>query len=206
MTYEANTLVDEACDSIKDVTSTPCKLKVFSEELKHFEPQNWIIVFESYPVWLFSILKDFSKVIYFPQVTNWTQLRAKISSANEAGNIALFDSLITGIGRRLFGFGTAPKDGIFLVSGSVLFLNEHLLNRRGVGLLDRYERGRNLPVSALNFYQVQHAKIGGATTFRTLWCYNWPTKLTVIPSFMRTISHFIDFGVRTGTKLSDTQV
>ena len=88
----------------------------------------------------------------------------------------------------------------------MLFLNEHLLNRRGVGLLDHYERGRNLPVSALNFYQIQHAKIGGATTFRTLWCYNWPSKLTVIPSFKRTISHFLDFGVQTGTKLSDTQV
>ena len=91
-------------------------------------------MFESYPVWLFSIVKDFSQLIYFPQVANWSDLRNKILSASDARSISLFDALITAIGRSLCHFGTSSKEGILLVSGSMLFLHKHLANLHGMGI------------------------------------------------------------------------
>ena len=43
------------------------------------------------------------------------------------------------------------------------------------------------------FNQIQHARCGGASTFRTLWSHSLSTTLSVIAQpFRRTIRHFID--------------
>ena len=70
---------------------------------------------------------------------NWYDLRNEILSSSDAGNISLFDALVTTIGRSLFRFGTSSKEGIRLVLGSMLFLNEHLANHHGMGILDNYD-------------------------------------------------------------------
>ena len=77
MSSVANTSMEQACDPIEEVIPTSCNPLIFSEELKFFEAQNWIIVFETYPVWLLSLTKEITKKIYLPQYRNWTTLRKK---------------------------------------------------------------------------------------------------------------------------------
>ena len=86
-------------------------------------------------------------------------------SSPTSGAILIYDSLTTTIGRKFFVFNTTPKNGIWLVSGSSTFLNEHLVLNEGIGILDNYASGRRLPLSAINFVQIQHVRIGGATNF-----------------------------------------
>ena len=99
-------------------------------------------------------------------------------------------------------FNTTPKNGIWLVSGSSTFLNEHLVLNEGIGILDNYASGRRLPLSAITFVQIQHVEISDATNFRTLWCYNWSLKLLLPATLKRTINHFVDTSVQIGMKLT----
>ena len=126
-------------------------------------------------MWLISLTKEIMKNIYLPQYRNWTTLRNKVLSSPTSGAISIYDSLTTTIEQKFFVFYKTPKNGIWLVSGSSTFRNEHLVLNKGIGiLLDNYASGRRLPLSAINFVRIQHVRIGGATNFWTLWYYNWP--------------------------------
>ena len=169
-----------------------------SKEIRSVEPQNWAIIFESYPVWIFSLTPDIILKIYLPNFDSWTAFRNALLSTANSGAIVIYDAIVSRLGRRKFLFKDPPPDCVWLVSGSINYINGHLLARPGLGVVDSYNRGRRLPSSALRLVQLQHNRCGGATTFRTLWCSS--KKLILHTSaFRRSIRDFLDYGNIKGT-------
>ena len=82
------------------------------------------------------------KTIYLPQFQDWITFRAHILKQKEHGIILLYDAVVPFIGQQKFKFGCNHEASLSLVSGSASFVTKNLENKRGLGLLDRFFRGR----------------------------------------------------------------
>ena len=173
---------------------------------KKHAPQKWCIIFDSYPVWLWSLNKSLVITIYFPEIQSWSDLRSRISQSVNAGLAHLYDGLANAIGRKRFVFSTTSSDAIYLVSGLVETINKYLSNQKGLGILEQFKRGQKLPPLALNLIQIQHRRCGGTTTFRTLWCFNWTKNIHLPYSLNRTIRHFLDYSNRKGSFVPQSEL
>ena len=186
--------LDNNCSSVKRT-----KLELEHKEIKSHKAQRYTILFETYPLWLFSIARHITETVYIPDVSSLGELRQRLSEQSASiGRLDLYDALVNDLGRRLFVFQQPPEgfEGLFLVSGSVGFINQHLISHRGIGIVDTMWRGRKLPPSQLKLLQLRHVRCGGATNFCTLWTYNKLTRFDVAgTSLRRSLGDFLDYGV-----------
>ena len=124
------------------------------EELKICEPQDWILIFKSFPIWLLSLSRDFSlsrefvNKIYLPQVIDWSDFHRRILNSPQAGPVLLYDGQVSLLGRSKF-----------------LFKNSKPLQS---GIPEHFQAGRSLLPSGIPLIQLNHSKCGGAMTFKTL--------------------------------------
>ena len=175
------------------------KREVERKELRILKPQVFTLIFESYPVWLLTLTTPVITKIFLPQFDSWSTLRNSLEKSNAAGNVRLYDIQVSQIGRRFFEFGSPPKETkhLKLVSGDIPFLNQHLQEGKGLGILDYMRRGRKLPASSVKILQIRHIRCGGATNFCTLWCSNGLSSFQVHSSDLRRqLGDFIDYGTR----------
>ena len=128
--------------SKKYVPSNPQKQISIHYDLKVPRPSDWSLIFESYPVWFFSLNPTVVKTIHLPRFQDWTTFQAHIIKQKEHGIISLYDAFVSFIGRRKLKFGCDHEASLSLVSGSLSFATKYLENKRGLGLLDRFFRGK----------------------------------------------------------------
>ena len=69
-----------------------------SREIRLDLPQNWCIIFESYPVWLFSLTTKITQNIFLPQFDSWQTLQDFLNKIPNGGNIACYDAIVTLLG------------------------------------------------------------------------------------------------------------
>ena len=137
VTKYAKTSFGKTCETGEDVNTTTCaKQKIRKFELRCSVPQAWCVIFDSYPVWLCNLEKQFVSTIYFPQVKDWTDLRSKILKSNSSGLVSLYDAMVNSIGRSHFIFGKPSNEAIYLVLGNVATINKYLLHHNGLGILE----------------------------------------------------------------------
>ena len=133
------------------------KLELEHKEVKLHKAQVYVLLFESYPLWLFSLTLHNTKAVFLPGFCSLGDFRTKLLPVVSQGRIELYDNWVSYIGRSKFRFEndrTTESETIYLVSGRVDYINDRLQQRRGIGITDRMWRGRRLPPSALKMLQL----------------------------------------------------
>ena len=68
------------------------------EELKICEPQDWILILKSFPIWLLSLSRSLINKMYIPQVIDWLDFCQRISNSPQAGPVSLYDGQVSLLG------------------------------------------------------------------------------------------------------------
>ena len=107
----------------------------------------------------------------------------------------LYYNIINYIGPNHFKFVPPPDQVIYLISGSISFLNERrntLRDKQGLCITEITTRCRKLPPP---YKRLTHSNVGGATTFELLYCYLASTHDPVCTTLKRNIGDFMDYSI-----------
>ena len=152
------------------------------------------IIFETVPVWILRLNKEYLWEISFPHVKSFTKLRAII--LNNQGPVA---AIVNYLGRSLFKFGkdTPPAD-ICLISGNITFLFKmfNLVQCKALFITDLYYNPRRIPQGPIKLKRLSHKSVGGCTTFMVLYGKNFmPGQEFTFTSLRQTLKDFMDYSV-----------
>ena len=155
------------------------------------------ILFESAPVWLLSLTREYISEISFPQVSSFSGLR-DLLVVNKAP-IHIYDSMVNVLGRGLFKFGNGnPTGDLCLVSGNVAFLFKMagIDNVKTLFITDHYYDPRRIPKGPITLSRLAHKTVGGCTTFGVLYGKNFTSNQNFeFTTLRRTLKDFIDYGI-----------
>ena len=91
-------------------------------QISHETPQSFCLLFERSPVWLLSLNSGNTAYIYLLNCDSFVDFNAHLDGHKI--NNSLYHSVISSLGRKRFVFSPPPEEVIYLVSGSLPFLNE----------------------------------------------------------------------------------
>ena len=172
-----------------------------------FEPQDFLLVFEKYPIWLLALNPSFTKRIY----CNKCKTLLDLLSLCEDNKIeqSLYQATILILGNQRFRFSSPLCAVTTLVSGSMAFLNEKYLifgKRKAIYITDEHKVfRRQVPHGLMSLSRIKHTSLGGATNYEGLYAYSGTTATPKFSSLRRQVGDFIDYGVPPTTVLPQQQ-
>ena len=136
-------------------------------KIQKITPQSFCLLYESAPVWLLALTPRNTDCIYLLNCDSFVDFNTHLDENKLDKN--LFHSVISALGRQRFIFNPPPDDIVYLVSGSLSYLNEKsnkILKKRGIFITDHNVRfRRKLPETYLTCARISHAMVGGVTNF-----------------------------------------
>ena len=136
------------------------------EELSLIQPQHFALIFETLPLWLLALNNNSICRLYIPGCTSLSNFTLHTKKNQLDHN--LYHNIILNIGIDNTLFSTPPSEIIFLVYGTILFLNEQRLRlrqRKVISIIDHHVLYRNKrPISSKDFSRLTHVEVGRATT------------------------------------------
>ena len=162
--------------------------------------------FEANPIWLLSLDPKNTAHIYLVDMKSFSDLMNHLTSNNL--DVTLYNSLVSFLGRSTFRF-TAPPSGIlYLISGSISFLNDkasYLRQERFIFSTDSHRQYRSLPSAFIPLHRIKHQTVGGASTYQGIWGCNGINISPHLTSLRRQIGDYIDYSIPP-TKLPPQQI
>ena len=159
-------------------------------------PVTCAYVFEKSPIWLLVFTPKTLGSIYLVDFDDFSSLFKHLKTNH--CDLKLYNFLVTHLRRSSFSFSSAPADSLYLVSGSVNFLNERaflLRDKKFLFVTDHHCRVRKIPPTLnISLHRLKHRDVGGATTYEVLWGtqnYQFDLQKT---NLKRVIGDFIDYG------------
>ena len=128
-------------------------------------PQTFYLLFESAPVWLLALTPRNTDCIYLSNCDSSVHFYTHLDE-NKIDKI-LYHYAISTLGKRHFIFSPPPNNIIYLVSGSLPYLNDKsskILKKRGIFITYHSVRfRRRIPATYLICARISHAMVGGDT-------------------------------------------
>ena len=175
--------------------------KVEVRSLKEVQPRSAILLFEDFPVWLFTLKKEWIICLYFPNYLSLSHLIQVLVS--KYGNKAWFMGKLEELGLDNLIFNIKIADypqHLCLVSGSLYFLKCSTSQgiREGIFVLQDSWRRRSVPLSTggLSWKRVPAVECGCAMDFQVLLGVKKVQPMIPFTGIRRTIGHFVDHGIR----------
>ena len=106
------------------------------------------------------------------------------------------------LGRSTFKFTAPPPQSLYLISGSITYLNDkasHLRQEQFIFCMDGHRKFRSLPSAFIPLSRIKHQAVGGASTYLGIWgCHG----INISPHFTslrRQIGDYIDYSLPPST-------
>ena len=167
-------------------------------QVKKYEKQAFCLIFEYTPVWLLCLRGDFTSRIFLHKCNSLAQFYSRLDEYKIAK--PLFAHCISTFPTNVFCFSTPPANTLYLVSGSISFLNElppWLRHKKGIFITESFTKcRRKLPNSSFApLSRISHSQVGGVTTFQGLCFYFHDQILPPESTFLRKLGDFLDFSI-----------
>ena len=182
--------------STQKVVDRPIRMEERGK-LQKITPQSFCLLFEFAPVWLLALTPLNTDCIYLLNCNSFAAFHSHLHE-HKIDKI-LYQSVISALGKRCFIFSTPPDDIVYLVSGSLPYLNDKsvkILNKRSIFVTDHNVRfRRKIPSSYLTCSRITHAMVGGATTFEGIYAYNPGVYSPTFSTLRRKLGDFLDYSL-----------
>ena len=91
-------------------------------------PQSFGLIYQNNPVWLLALRPHFVKCVYVLGSISFVEFKSMLSL--NILNKSLYHNVIELLNSNLFSFSSPPQDVVYLISGTVSFLNDKFLEFR----------------------------------------------------------------------------
>ena len=123
-----------------------------------YNTHAFCLIFEREPIWLLALRKDFTRCIFIHNYNSVVEFFEHLTE-HKIDN-RLYENVLQHLGTSRFIFSSPTTDAIYLVSGSIPFLNEissMIRQKRGVFITDNHLRfRRKLPRCNLELNRISH--------------------------------------------------
>ena len=164
--------------------------------------QSFCIIFGNEPVWLLALRPQFVKKVYVSGSISYAHFNSILIENNLSAS--LYHNVIKLLGTNIVHFSSPPsQDLIYLISGSISFLNDKSLElgtKKGIYVTEQHTRlRRTLPTTHILMKRINHAMVGGITTFEGVYCYTPDPSQPLVSSLQRTLGDYLDFSLPPNT-------
>ena len=143
-------------------------------QIQAYQSHSFCILFETAPIWLLALRPNICHWIYLPTCNSLEHLISIITQHKIDKTLYLL--LIRYVGNHRLRFSAPTQDVIYLVSGTIPFLNDKSLQigqKKGIFITDHhFNLRRGLHSSPLHLTRFKHTSCGGATNFEGVYGYN----------------------------------
>ena len=162
---------------------------------------NPSVFFEITPIWILAMRPDICHTIYVPNCESFVDLNTILD--NYKIDKTLYHLVIDFVGAHRFRFSEPNDDVLYLVSGSISFLNDIPLlirQKRGIFITDKHQiHRRGLPNTNFTSHRCKHTMVGGATTFEGVYGYLDSTMTPKFSNLRRNLGDYMDYAIPPST-------
>ena len=166
-------------------------------QIQAYQSHSFCILFETAPIWILALRPNICRWIYLPTCNSLEHLISIISQHKIDKTLYLL--LIRYLGNHRLRFSAPTQDVIYLVSGTIPFLNDksfEIGQKKGIFITDHHlHLRRACDNSPLQLTRFKHTSFGGATNFEGVYGYNFPIDKPKQSSFRRKLGDYMDYSI-----------
>lgn len=161
---------------------------------------DFILLFESVPIWSFALDPPFVHSLCFPGFQSLSDLLSQLQLPRDSKRVYEHVLNTYSSDQLIFDNETSTKKNmIILISGTLKFFIDQLsvcCNKHFLFVSDTHSRIRSLPQCTFELKRIAHYAVGGASKFQSVWTSSSPHLRPAVTQIRRTLGAFIDHSIR----------